>query len=617
LVGVLKDLLVDMSYKTLIATKQFSGGKDRHRIRIRMESEKIPLVVVESHHHALEHIHDVLRWQYRRHRGGSGRTAPGSVPDCARTSVSRPLQDACLFSKGWSMWHWDAHPDLSCPDPIVVPALSCYQPRRLWTQNPRLVASKGQQNLEGVHQGASSSGKDLYELLDSTNSGIAEWILPLVLSGELTRVEWVRPAYASDDNVHASVAPGPSRVCINNAVLPDGNHLYHVGAWVPPIKDADRQASASNQIASNGLSSCMDLPDEAVVKVDWDIPYYTDDDCFVPLEQLHLPRSLNLTVNSALDRTATSNSRNGNVAVNEMDQRDDEQPRPPWLFDICLDFFICDNPFVKDLEKVSSEFAQALVAALHESKSYQASTSHPMYPHSGDAASRRRTRQELAGRLEHLLNVILQSDCEGTEIHAPLETRVPDKVDYLDVFGDPSNDLLSCYDSAELGIDLIGRLDRAVTSHSTDIRELKTLIQMGIEALPNLCMPHGNYSHPASSNEVWTSVDRHLVEFTEALAKGFHHPPRTVNRELGKDDDPPFMVTVARSAVDGFTPWRIADDLQAKILQIVHDRYCACGRQGLHPVSVEIGSQSSADCRFHVLFDFGEWEGATLGLVHT
>jgi UPF0489 domain len=576
-----------------------------------MESKKkIPLVVVESHHHALEHIHDVLRWHYRRYRGGSSRTTPGSVPHCARTSVLRQLQGDCLdFSKGWSMWHWDAHPDLSCPDPIVVPALSCYQPRRLWTQNPRLVASKGQQGLEGVHQGASSSGKDLYELLDSTNSGIAEWILPLVLSGELKHVEWVRPSYT---NLGTSGALGPSRVCINAAVLPDGHHLYHVGAWVPPISDSDQPASASSQIASNGLSSYLDLPDEAVVKVDWDVPYYTDDDCFVPLEELHLPRSLDLTVNSALDRTATSNSRNGNVAVNEMDQRNDEQP-PPWLFDICLDFFICDNPFVKDLEKVNSEFAQALVTALHESKSYQAST---LYT-SGDAASRHRTRQELASRLEHLINVVVQADCEDTASHAPLETRVPENIDDVNLFGHPSDDLLSCYDSVQLGISLIGRLDRAVTSHSTDIRELKTLIQMGIEALPNLCMPHGNYSHPASSNEVWTSVDRHLVEFTEALAMGFHHPPRTVNRELGKDDDPPFMVTVARSAVDGFTPWRIADHLQAKILQIVHDRYCACGRQGLQPVSVEMGSQSEADCLFHVLFDYGEWEGATLGLVHT
>ena len=46
-----------------------------------MSSMSIPVVIVESHQHALEHIHDVLRRKK-------------------------------LFNKNWSMVHFDAHPDL-------------------------------------------------------------------------------------------------------------------------------------------------------------------------------------------------------------------------------------------------------------------------------------------------------------------------------------------------------------------------------------------------------------------------------------------------------------------------------------------------------------------------
>jgi hypothetical protein len=113
--------------------------------------QKIPVVVVEQHQHACEHIHQVLR-QRRR-------------------------------CDAWSMVHYDAHPDLACPHGSI-PAAACFRPNE----------------------------NDLYELLDSTATGIAEWILPLVLAANLTRVHWIRPTEQPVEQ------------------LPLGEDVYHVGA---------------------------------------------------------------------------------------------------------------------------------------------------------------------------------------------------------------------------------------------------------------------------------------------------------------------------------------------------------------------------------------------------
>lgn len=60
--------------------------------------------------------------------------------------------------------HFDAHPDLMVtPD---MPAATCFRPH------------------------------DLYETLERAEGGIAEWILPLVYQGHLSKMWWVRPAWA-------------------------------------------------------------------------------------------------------------------------------------------------------------------------------------------------------------------------------------------------------------------------------------------------------------------------------------------------------------------------------------------------------------------------------------
>ena len=83
---------------------------------------------------------------------------------------------------------------------------------------------------------------------------------------------------------------------------------------------------------------------------------------------------------------------------------------------------------------------------------------------------------------------------------------------------------------------------------------------------------------------------------------------------------PPFIITVARSASDGFTPSQVVDDLQDKLLRNLHSLYCGCSSTSVYsrpPLSktskTEFRNAETclSGCRFQVIFDYGPWEGAT------
>lgn len=223
------------------------------------DATKIPVIVVESHHHVLEHIHLILRRQKQ------------------------------LLSS-WSLLHWDAHPDLACPR---IPAQQCFRPH------------------DATHI-------SLYDALDATPSGIAEWILPLVFAAQLHHIQWIRPIETSMQQ------------------LPDGDFVVSVGAWGPK--------------QHKQVDSFLDLPLDAVLKVNWSVPYYQDDDDDVQ-DELLLPQEMQLKV-----ATEPSHDRLGS----------------PFALDVCLDYFYCHNPFVDD---------DRLASILHRSipcQNYARPTSHDM-----------------------------------------------------------------------------------------------------------------------------------------------------------------------------------------------------------------------------------------------
>jgi len=429
------------------------------------KSFKIPVVVVESHQHVLYHIHHVLRKQ------------------------------KVLLKETWTMLHFDAHPDLACPH-SDIPAAACFQPRKCWSKEDNTVT--GEQYREG---------KDLYELLDSTSSGIAEWILPLVLAANLETVHWIHPSE------------------LNLQQLPDGEHQYHVGAWI-------------GEVEKRQVQSFLDLPSSAVVKVDWDNPYYSDDDTYAPLGELHLPRKCTLRV-SELSADVSFRS-----------------AETPWVLDICLDYFICRNPFLFDIDMADPVFCKALSEAVLQSAVYERDD------------RRSSDRRELLSFRQHL-GELLRSLSDDMNIDSLQARLLP---------------LFSFYSSPGEAKEILGALTKSLQNTTANRSQLITL---AIEALPNMTMPHST-KEPTKLDTILPSIEE-----VYKAAGGF-------------STKEPFIITIARSSDDGFTPPYIIEELQASILQRIHGIFCACDQA---PVSSEGQSET---CRLQLVFDYGRWEGSTI-----
>ena len=376
----------------------------------------IPLVVVEAHNHALEHIHSALR--------------------------RRALTD-------WTMLHFDAHPDLACPR--TVSARACFQPRR--------------------------DEPDLYELLDSTASGIAEWIIPLILAASLKTIHWIRPK---------------GLVC---DAFTSGKHTFSVGAW-----------------QSTKVDSFLDLEENVAIKVDLPTPYYTQDDSFAPPCELQLSQQVGLHVLDHFEDSTTLSE--------------------PWLLDICLDYFVCDNPFMADIERENSDLAYSLQAAIQQSTVF-------------------RTDNSSCREIETFHGLWHDAVGQLPDIDASL-------VDAMTVF----------YESRTCLEALLCDVQRSVSTPPSP-----SLSKAVREAIPNLTLPH-------------------RVRNQAKL-------PRF------RRDNPPFLITIARSTADGFTPIEVVEPLQADVLRWVHAEYCGCGRSKLEPGIV-------SGCCLNVCFDYGRWEGSHL-----
>ena len=97
-------------------------------------SETLPIFIVEDHNEALSAIYKAIR---RR----------------------------LLPMSNISMLHFDSHPDLSVPKYI----------------RPELIFEDPEETLH---------------LLRNSESGIADWIIPLIYGGHLNRIIWVKPPWS-------------------------------------------------------------------------------------------------------------------------------------------------------------------------------------------------------------------------------------------------------------------------------------------------------------------------------------------------------------------------------------------------------------------------------------
>jgi UPF0489 domain len=521
-------MATELAEKDEVRVEWQDGNKKQ---KLCSQERTVYLVVVESHQHVLEHIHTVLRKEK-------------------------------ILNEEWSMLHFDAHPDLACPH-ASIPAKACFLPYEPFPSNmPATATICDNNNNNNNPQQQQQTEKNLYEMLDSTATGIAEWILPLVLAADLRTVHWIKPKWSAMEK-------GPP------SQLPLGVHDLKVGAAVP-LADCP-----------HSLESFLELPNSAIVKVDWPHPYYLEDDCTVHFceglkETFHFAQPFRLHISElAHDEsefiTGTSPLTNSAVLSTR------------WALDICLDYFACHNPFLTELEAHDPVYTEALLDAVFRSRFYSQS----IMQTSSTIAEADREQLGTLERYKHdlhkfwrfILDLLQQSIQERNTSIAPQK-------DSLMAYYSDSTIALACTQS------LVESFQKSQCS--SDGMAPVDLIAMTEQILPNLMMPHQRRSEHDKH-----SIRPALTQVQQAI-EGQSNSTGTTN--------PPFIITIARSALDGFTPSHVVDELQNDVIQFLHTIYCRCPRFAGDLFRVDKQQNPTVgtwgQCRLQIVFDYGIDEGS-------
>ena len=606
-----------------------SGGSQRPRKRrlSRLQEERpIYVVIVEPHQHVLEHIHTVLRKER-------------------------------LLTREWSMLHFDSHPDLACPNPSI-PAKACFLPRQSFASAAATTSNE--------HTGQTTSSKhlNLYEWLDCSSSGIAEWILPLVLAANLSSIHWVKPSTVAAA-IESDATRPPSQ-------LPLGIHTYRVGASVP-VRMQDKE----QLVQSNGtIKSFLDLSDSSVVKVDWAHPYYLEDhstagigitsilkevgggdeETYTDVLALSQPLQLQVLELGPPQSTiipADSITAKNNLLGAAAAESSNGQQNPLWSLDICLDYFACHNPFLTDLEAKDPIFTRALMDAVYHSRFYSPAIMKTSTRTGSDIRNSEPSdstthttnhdalvvlenyQRDLVGFRQSLVDLLLQLQQQqqvqpGQEIQSNPNSGGGNL---------SNNEHLGKYYEKRATLQepsVIGKLVKAFNAspcRHENAKDATSLIAMTKQALPNLTMPHHTTLNATIVNSTISmdSIRPALKRVQQEIADLYHgqDADAATHNETYTTKSPsfagtlPFIITIARSASDGFTPSHVVEELQDELLENLHSLYCGCSDTKIAcrpPVpaphkteSVELENTPTRppDCRFQVIFDYGPWEGAT------
>ncbi|CAM9250788.1 unnamed protein product [Chrysoparadoxa australica] len=197
--------------------------------------------------------------------------------------IHKGLKEGLLPFEGLAMMHLDAHPDLMVTSDMDAEV--CFKPH------------------------------DLYEVLASSECGIAEWILPLVYERHLAQLWWIRSPWSDQ--------------------ILDGRHTIPLG-----------------RVKCTGL-----------LRTSSELPYFVDDQLYCAREEMDKVAELDLNV-STLAGAAE--------ALPEWAKH------KGWVLDICCDYFSTHSPFLEELRGSLGDSGVACIKEVYALPSFRgAATSVP------------------------------------------------------------------------------------------------------------------------------------------------------------------------------------------------------------------------------------------------
>ncbi|CAI5703551.1 unnamed protein product [Peronospora effusa] len=371
-------------------------------------------VIVDDHHHCLPDIHLAIRQR--------------------RLSFS----DIHVV-------HVDAHPDLSFPSAIKTDTI--FDP------------------------------ETLYNILDDSVAGIAEFLLPLVYAGHVTQITWLKPSWSMQ--------------------IPIGSFKQVV-------------------IGKRKINDTMGVTSE--------LPYFVEDKLFCPVEDLDVfsRRYWDLFVTEI-------NSSDFATAVAIEAVANARQCSKSYILDIDLDYFSTWNPFRKDLEALIGEVAVKTVTRFFSCIRYKREPLEVIA--ATHRNSERKTFCELVKRLK-------------------AADAMEDTITRRSKWAQVRSNIISLYEDNVDAEKLLDEFDQVLEDHRDDKAARREIWAAG----PFLDLPH----HESSQDDFERMVSQ-LEQFllTHAL----------------DEDNPPAIVTIAKSTGDEFLPPYQLDAILPSVLEMLERVY--------------------------------------------
>ena len=358
----------------------------------------------------------------------------------------------------------------------------------------------------------------LHDALEDDVCGISQFIVPLVANEIISKVVWIRSPWSDQ--------------------IDDGRYHYHVGDLINPSSgDCDIRRDAAVSLA---------------------VDYYVDDDSYRPESELHMTtaKTIDLTV------ACLGSVQSLQTHVVDIENVDDVY----WVLDICLDYFSTLNPFLPELEGALRQ--DLLATTFPHDSTHEALTVvqnlfkfMPFRRCPSVGCDVRQMRSHVLDLLKQMLISLKEVKEEEKKEDTHGGSKRPRYCnDYV-----MSDDILLAL-STLYGQ---GDYDAYVSPFLLLLPHLTSSTRKLIHEIGSaVLLPH----HISDEKEIDFLVAQMKTFLETVCSKAVRTTSSTVSggivdRSWGR----PAVVTIARSAVDGFIPSYVVDSIQDKVLNVLRE----------------------------------------------